>query len=345
MANEPTKLTTADLRKRLHAAPVAAPISFPEEVAEAAPPRPTGQSRYGQSFDLGQMPNDVAIPLSYDSGPGLDVMGYSSGDSTPIPTSHRSSRMLRRPDLTTASNINLPTPKSDPFVNMPADFDPQIVDQLQAENQQLNSLLEEMRQLLQEASDQQDKLTQQNTQLHEALEQAYAKVAEYEEIISKKPKTPDELEEWSDELERETARMAKERRMIDEDRQQLREDEASLEKQMRQMEVSMARERALIARQETELKRLSAEIQREIESIQRGDATLRDRMSIFQRRHAEAMGGVSPSTTPTPPPGGSYAGFGPTVPTAMPVEPTPTPAQNKKNDTTGLLRKIFRSGE
>jgi hypothetical protein len=60
---------------------------------------------------------------------------------------------------------------------------------------------------------------------------------------------------------------------------------------MREMEVSMARERALLARQETELKRLSAEIQHELEIMQRGDASLREQLSKFQRRAADVMQG------------------------------------------------------
>jgi hypothetical protein len=121
---------------------------------------------------------------------------------------------------------------------------------------------------------------------------------------------------------------------MDQDRKQLREDEAALEKQMREMEVGMARERAMLARQEQELKRLNAEIQHELEIMQRGDGTLRDRMAQFQRRHAEVVGDQVPN-------GAAQGGYsGPTV--VQSSSPTPPP---KKNDTTGLLRKIFRGGE
>ena len=107
----------------------------------------------------------------------------------------------------------------------------------------------------------------------------------------------------------------------------MREDEEALEKQMRGMEVQMARERAMLARQEQELKRLSAEIQHELESLQRGDGALRDRLVVFQRRAAEVVAGP---------------GAPPQSPQAQVAHPTPAP---KKNDTTGLLRKIFRGGD
>jgi septal ring factor EnvC (AmiA/AmiB activator) len=118
------------------------------------------------------------------------------------------------------------------------------------------------------------------------------------------PKTRDELEEWSDDLEREASKLTQERRKLEEERKQLREDEQALEKQMREMEVSMARERAMMARQETELKRLSTEIQHELEIMQRGDASLREQLSKFQRRAAEVVQGkMGGGPQSTPPPG------------------------------------------
>src|SRR5215210_3603286 len=125
---------------------------------------------------------------------------------------------------------------------------------------------------------------------------------------------------------------------MDDDRKQLREDETALEKQMRDMEVQMARERALLARQEQELKRLNAEIQHELEIMQRGDGALRERLALFQRRHAEVISGEGSPPTHA---GMSYAGFA-MSPVAQTSNPTPAP---KKNDSTGLLRKLFRSGE
>ncbi len=172
------------------------------------------------------------------------------------------------------------------------------------ENRELRKLLDEMKMLLQEASDNEQKHSNHEQELKDQLELKQRQIDELtnqlqsieEQVASgaltqapPTPKTKTELEEWSDELEQEASRIAQIKRTIEQERQQLREDEESLEHQMRDMEVSMARERALMARQETELKRLSAEIQHELELMQRGDVTLREQMSKFQRRAADVL--------------------------------------------------------
>lgn len=333
MANEPTRLTTADLRRRLHAAPSASPLTFPDDPAHRMAPagRSSGGSRYGDPMDL------TPVALAYEATQALEL-----NHPTPVPA-RRSSHLLQRPALPTAGSVSMPTPRSDPMMHLPsAGYDHGVVEQLQAENQQLNQLLDEMRQLLQEASEQQEILQAEVNTVNEAFGAAQVRMAQLEEIVNTKPKTRGELEEWSDELERESSQLTQEKKSLNEDRRQLQDDEMSLEKQMRQMEVGMARERAMLARQETELKRLSAEVQREIEAIQRGDAGLRDRMATFQRRHAEAMG-IAGAGHPVAP---SHAGFNPGLPTApMTTGPSATTPTPKKNDTTGLLRKLFRSGE
>ena len=172
------------------------------------------------------------------------------------------------------------------------------------ENRELRKLLEEMKTLLQEASENEQKASQREGELGVQL---LAKQRQLEELTSQMqaiedqvasgalapapavPKTRSELDEWADDLERENSKLTQERRKLDEERQQLRDDEESLETQMRQMEVAMARDRALMGRQETELKRLSAEIQHELELMQRGDASLRDQLSKFQRRAADVL--------------------------------------------------------
>lgn len=177
---------------------------------------------------------------------------------------------------------------------------------LRSENREFRQLLNEMKNLLQEASDQEQTFAQQ-TQLAEQqlaekqslIEELTAQLQQIEDQINSgqlvqaqpqaPPKNRTELEEWSDELEQEAAALNQLRRQLDDERKQLHDDEESLEKQMRDMEVSMARERALMARQETELKRLSAEIQHELELMQRGDASLREQLQKFQRRAAEVM--------------------------------------------------------
>lgn len=172
------------------------------------------------------------------------------------------------------------------------------------ENKELRKLLQEMKQLLQEASDsEQQWVTKQKTSdetlaaKDKQIEELSAQLGAIEEQIAKGelappppvPKTRTELEEWSDELEKENVKLQQDKKKLDEERRQLREDEESLESQMREMEVSMARERALLARQETELRRLNTEIQHELELMQRGDATLREQMVKFQRRAQEVL--------------------------------------------------------
>ncbi|MFO0797126.1 MAG: hypothetical protein U0804_06580 [Gemmataceae bacterium] len=178
------------------------------------------------------------------------------------------------------------------------------IQRLRAENKELRALLEEMKQLLQEASGAEQDFTTKQKEYEAALAEKDAQVeelaiqlADVEDKISRGelappppvPKTRSELEEWGDELEKENAKLTQDRRRIDEERRQLREDEEALETQMREMEIGMARERAILARQETELKRLSAEIQHELDLLQRGDASLREQMSKFQRRAQDVM--------------------------------------------------------
>jgi hypothetical protein len=185
---------------------------------------------------------------------------------------------------------------------------------LKAENKELRALLEEMKHLLQEASEAEQTLAAKEKEFAEAVAAKDAQVDELsaqlgaiEEQIAKGelappppvPKTRTELEEWSDELEKESAKLQQARKKLDEDRRQLREDEEASEVQMKEMEIAMARDRALIARQETELRRLSAEIQHELELMQRGDTVLRDQMAKFQRRAQEVM---------VKPPGGGRKG-------------------------------------
>ena len=178
------------------------------------------------------------------------------------------------------------------------------IQRLKNENKELRTLLDEMKHLLQEASDTEQQLTNKEKEFAAALEAKDAQINELnahlgaiEEQIAKgelappppAPKTRGELEEWGDDLEKESAKLAQDKKRLEDDRRQLREDEEALERQMREMEVSMARERAMLARQETELKRLHAEIQHDIEIMQRGDAGLREQMAKFQRRAQEVM--------------------------------------------------------
>ena len=178
------------------------------------------------------------------------------------------------------------------------------IQRLRSENKGLRHLLDEMKPLLNEASEIEQQFGSKEAEFAAAVQERDAQIEELsthlgaiEEQIAKGelaapapiPKTRSELEEWNDELEKESSKLNQERKRMDDERRQLQEDEEGLEKQMRDMEVSMARERAMLARQETELKRLSAEIQHELDILQRGDAGLREQMVKFQRRAQEVM--------------------------------------------------------
>ncbi|HEX3147761.1 MAG TPA: hypothetical protein VHR66_06730 [Gemmataceae bacterium] len=333
MASDSLRLTTAELRRRLTAPsnPVGTPAVEPAAVATAPAPVPIARRLLVPPARPDLAPairgDDFADAFADHESALVDA------EPTPIPANHATPPDLRRP--TGRSSFRLPRPV---LPQAPAP-DP-VIEQLRldAENyrrevERLEQLMEEMRQLLHDASEQEQRMQDEVASRDLKLEESEAKIQELETIINTKPKTKSELEEWADDLERESMQIAQERRAMEGDRKQLREDEASLEKQMREMEVGMARERAMLARQEQELKRLNAEIQHELELMQRGDGVLRDRLAVFNRRRAEAVG--------DPAPGGSY--FGTTQsPVAQSANPTPSP---KKNDTTGLLRKLFRGGE
>ena len=329
MANDTQRLTTADLRRRLHGPAVTAtvPVRDDPPAARRPVPLPTRIGEPNEALGLDRRaPGDAGHPPPFD--PFAEV-AEALAELTPIPVSLRSFPSVLRPPLVPAAlSLSIDSTASSATRG----------DVLRVENEQLQQLLEEMRLVLQEANEQEHRHQAAMAERDLALTAALARANDLEAQIALKPKTRDELEEMADELERESFKITQERRALDGDRAQIREDEKSLEKQMREMEVGMARERAMLARQEQELKRLNGEIQHEFEAMQRGDGTLRDRLAVFQRRHVEVMG-ASPGVAVAV--HGSHAGF-----TQSPIAPSahPTPS-SKKNDTTGRLRKLFRGGE
>jgi hypothetical protein len=220
----------------------------------------------------------------------------------------------RTPGVSSSSGLfaALPAPRGEDVLPTRTDHGGSEIGRLRSENKELRKLLNEMKQLLQDASDTEQLHAKLNVELQTALAEKANQIEEltghlhhFEEQISsgalapvQPQRTKTELEEWGDELERENSKLTKERKQLDDERRQLREDEEALENQMRQMEVSMAKDRAIMARQEIELRRLHGEIQNELEIIQLGDATLREHMQRFQRRAQEVM---------TKPPGGGPA--------------------------------------
>ena len=345
MANEAPRLSTADLRRRLLAPGSPAPIV--PSTSDTAP-RPNGSQR----------PDYAELPLAEEAIEGAETGLPAEQAQLPpnrmvlpelVRPSGRSSQLLLRPVVSGGSAEQAPQrnayarpehsggryAEQNPLYDSVVEQFRMDAEQLRRENQQFQQLMEEMRQLLQEASEQEQRIQAELVERDAHLAESRAKVTELETVINTKPKTKSELEEWADELERESFQIAQQRRVMDEDRKQLRDDEAALETQMREMEVQMARERAMLARQEQELKRLNDEIHHELELMQRGDGSLRERLAVFQRRHAEVVGGPAGN-------GVAYATYAHAAPAVQSATPTPPP---KKNDTTGLLRKIFRGGD
>lgn len=327
MANptSPTRMSPAELRRRLLAPPPdtsSSPV-IPDDLPAPPPSRARrDSSRYSgatqHAIDLDALIQEAATP----SNPRI----------TPLPESRLDASQFRAAEIPMAIPVPAARAGTDEMT------------QLRMQNAELTRIIEEMRPLIEEATAQeattQNKEREYQDLLAEkdlSIEELQLRLKQVEEQLAnvpppKQPKTRDELEEWNDELEQEAAKLAQTRRQIEDDRKQLRDDEESLEKQMREMECSMARERAMMARQETELKRLSAEIQHELELLQRGDGTLREQLSKFQRRHQEVLArslGSAPPTTAT----------AVQPPMAEPIVTAPS------QKDSGLLRRIFRGGK
>jgi len=342
MANDSIRMSTADLRRRLltPSAPAAA-LPEPSVPALGALLRQAPASRLvsPQGRTAAEVPLAEDLLAPFDAPPQQDfptALPHAATRVTPLEIARpvgRSSHFHPRPVLPQHPQEVAPTRFAEPSPNYDAATEQfrHEGDQLRRENQHLETVMQEMRQLLHEASEQEQRVQTELVDRDARLVTIQERVAELEAIIATKPKTKTELEEWADDLERESFQITQERRTMDQERRQLRDDEESLEKQMRDMEVQMARDRAILARQEQELKRLNAEIQHELEMMQRGDGNLRDRMAVFQRRHADVA--AIPSQTPT------FGGGVPIAPSTIGNLQTPPP---KKNDTTGLLRKLFR---
>jgi hypothetical protein len=218
---------------------------------------------------------------------------------------------------------------------------------LEAENAELRWVLEDMKQLISEAAQQEQaflaKQAQLESQLAEKTKQCDLLQEQMQEIEQQLAATPglgaaqpapapvprnqDELETMADELEKERCQLAVERRQLDEDRRQMREDEKALEQQMRTMELEMARQRASVARQEMQLRQLNEDIDRKLGLMQRGDGRLKEQLSQLQRRQQEA-------NLPQSPPG------------APPAPAAPPPAAGGANGTgrdSGVIRRFFGS--
>jgi len=171
--------------------------------------------------------------------------------------------------------------------------------QLTADNSELRSIYEELRQLTEETAGQDsvnyeekerefEALLEEKT---EAIRMLHMRIQELERVVghaqsSRRPaiKLPskEELLGLSDELDRERCQMEQERRQLEVDRKQLQDDEEAMVRQMREMELQMAKERAELARQRNELTRLHSEIKHELERAQR-DRDIHKKLESFRR--------------------------------------------------------------
>src|SRR5262245_6396096 len=190
------------------------------------------------------------------------------------------------------------------------------MDKLKLENEELHKLVEEMKQIFAQASEQEAANTKTIDALKTTIGDLEIAVAGKDEqlgVLSNQiheleahiqqaappppPPNEDELSKMADELEKERCQLSQDRKTLDSERQQLRDDEDDMMRQMREMEVQMARERAEMARQRTELQRLHSEVKRELDLLQGSDRVLTDRLAQFQRRHQDLLHRAGMATT------------------------------------------------
>lgn len=220
---------------------------------------------------------------------------------------------------------------------------------LRRENNELQKMIEELRLIFSQATEQeaenaryieqlQGQLGDTQNQLTEKEEQLtlfQSQIQELEQHIQQAappPPSEDELSKMADELEKERVQLARDRKELDSEREQLRDDEQDMMQQMREMEVQMAKERAEMARQRTELQRLHGEIERELGQMQGNDRVVADRLVQFQRRHKDLVnraGAAAPMPAVTPPP-----------PSSVHERPAGNPLSPAKRDS-GLLGRFF----
>lgn len=230
------------------------------------------------------------------------------------------------------------------------------LNQLQAENDELRSIIAELHQELEAASgkseqDYGNRLKEYEGLLdekNELIRTMHVKVQDLEQNM--RPPTPkeEELLAMSEELERERCQIQQERRKLEEDMRQLKEDEQVMTEEMRKMEIQMAKERAELARQRSELTRINEEIKHELERIER-DRGLSDRLVQLRQRHMEAVKGKGiGSTGPVLPARGDKPPASTQMAIDLEAEAQKAPGQDKKDDDkkkdSGMFRRFFGSG-
>ncbi len=174
------------------------------------------------------------------------------------------------------------------------------IDQLLTENVELQQKIAKLEQCLKDTSGTAQFWAEQNKTTEKLLEEKSEVIRELHAKIQQLQSRPTAAVPQEEEL----LALGEE---LEDARRQLQEDEKALMQQMRDMEIQMSRERAELARQRNELQRLHNEIRHELEVASR-EATLRDRLQPFQRRHQELLHrkGAEPpregAPAPAPPP-------------------------------------------
>jgi len=224
---------------------------------------------------------------------------------------------------------------------MPGLYQPNELDQLREENDQLRSLCGELEQALQES-------TQQLADLQPMLEQHH----ELEAMVEEKTDTIRHLHLELQQLREATELMdsgsnrdpsipaPKEEELltlseaIERDRRQLQDDEQVMMEQMRQNEMQMARERAEMARQRNDLQRLYGEIRHELERLERNTGNpgrVEDLKAKFQ--DVSTRRGAAPSNPGT---------RAPATMTALPdVTATADESSRTPSSRSGIMGRLF----
>lgn len=230
------------------------------------------------------------------------------------------------------------------------------LNQLQAENEELRSIIAELHQELEAASgkseqDYGNRLKEYEGLLdekNELIRTMHLKVQDFEQNM--RPPTPkeEELLAMSEELERERCQIQQERRKLEEDMRQLKEDEQVMTEEMRKMEIQMAKERAELARQRSDVTRINEEIKHELERIER-DRGLSDRLVQLRQRHMDAVKGKSMgSTGPVLPARGEKPPASTQMAIDLEAEAQKGHGPEKKDDDkkkdSGMFRRFFGSG-
>ena len=291
-----------------------------EELSRGAPAKPKSDDigalleRY-QAEKSRKTPTEIQLdPVA----PGLPPLTRGAGarrNGSQLSAPVEARRTNGLPALTTSTQVEL--------------------DKLRAENADLKKMLTEVQQFYAEHDPNQMEQQKQEVEARIVAKdvEIAALKAQLEEWNSKMQSHrlvpgEDEMAKMSDELEKERCQLAQERKQIETGRSELDDDEETLMKQMREMEVGLAKDRAELARQRTELQRLHVEIKHELEQLDRGDASMKERLAQFQRRHTDVysrptQGQIPAAPAPAPPPAADQA------------DPQPRPRDS-------VLRRFFR---